>query len=670
MLEQNNTQPDGSSRDGSQGAGKPASGLKPFDMSRSFEGAPKFIPVRSSQLPTPATPVSVAPPRGSTAAPVATGPANATATRLSDLVQRAEAALPKLESRLNDYYGSTERGAQLTSDLEERLKLGVRMLQAFDVQSARGESMASRAVEAIDEFERVVAGTLGDSQTTLRSEIDRIVAEKIEEIAKGLDAQRERFRQFESGAEQLAQEKLARLQGELDAQLGRLRRADLDAVQASDERLSAIRSLCDAQVDRLARASTDSVAATSAAGERVFAETEAHVARLTEAQRLIDDRERNLVERFDAELAARLDAVLARQGGFAAELEARIERAAAAAEERATRLAAEAIARLESELAWRVDRVKEVEARIEQAANTALAAVDSEFGQRLAHIDTMISRADAVTARTEQSLARMTEAGEMIERSERATAALAGLSAESLRLIESLAARVGDATALREVLGKLIHELSAAREVVHGDMRRMRDELGWLVQKSERLTGELVERADHAASTGESIRAITDAAQPVLADLSVWGPILRDPSPASVRPLTEAIASGVREELSSDMHGFASALRQLAVRADGAFRSVSIETEHLQAPAEHGGTHDNAAQHGFTHHASSHHASSHQRPEHHGLARQFERELAELGPVSTFRPDGAPVLHPVDPRIAVTGKPPSLTANRPLDLEA
>ena len=281
----------------------------------------------------------------------------------------------------------------------------------------------------------------------------------------------------------------------------------------------------------------------------------------------------------------------------------------------------------------------------------ALAAVDTELGGRLAHIDSVVRRADEVAARADDALARMAEAGAMIERSERATAALAGLSGESLRLIETLATRVSDATALREVLGKIIHELAAAREVVHGDMRRMRDDLGWLVEKSERLTGDLIERADHAATTGDSIRAITDAAQPVLADLRVWGPILEDPSREGVRPITTAIASGVREELTSDMHGFASALRQLAASADGAFKSVTIETGMFRdgRPGD---------------------ATARSAVPSRDLARMFERELAQLGPVSTFSSDPAGVLSIPTPAGGVSATPPTLAANRPLDLEA
>lgn len=680
MLEQNSPQPNQApGADGSTQHANPA-GVTPFDMSRSLDGAPKFIPVRTSQLQSPASPISVAAPRSATAVPLPASPSQATASKLSDLVGRADRALPRLEARLAEEHAATDRAARITADIEERLKLGVRMLQAFDVQTTRGESIASRAVQAIEEVERVLAEAEATSRAALQADAERLAAAKLEEIARDLDAQRERFRQFESSAELLAKEKLDRIQAELDAQLARLKRADLDAAALSDDRVAAIRSLCDAQVDRLSRASADAVAETTAAGQRVFGETESHIARLAAAQREVDTREAERIEKFEAELSARLGAIVARAEEAAAaaetraarftdesiaklefevtrrmqavqEAETRLERAATEAEARTARMAEDAVARLETELNWRIDRVREVEARIEHAANAALAAVDAELGARLSQIDALVQRADATTVRTDEALARMTEAGAMIERSERATAALAGLSGESLRLIETLAARVGDATALREVLGKLIHELAAAREVVQGDMRRMRDELAWLVDKSERLTGELIERADFASSTSESVRAITDAARPVLADLSLWGPLLQDPSADRVRPITNAITDSVREELTSDMHGFASALRQLASRADGAFRSVSIETDLLRPS----GAHD----------ASLTSASAAR-----DLARSFERELSQLGPISTFSSSTESLIAPTVAGETIAARPPTLSANKPLDLEA
>jgi hypothetical protein len=47
----------------------------------------------------------------------------------------------------------------------------------------------------------------------------------------------------------------------------------------------------------------------------------------------------------------------------------------------------------------------------------------------------------------------------------------------------------------------------------------------------------------------------------------------------------------------------------------------------------------------------------------------FERELAQLGPISTFSSDSAGVLSISTPAGGVSATPPTLAANRPLDLE-
>ncbi len=247
------------------------------------------------------------------------------------------------------------------------------------------------------------------------------------------------------------------------------------------------------------------------------------------------------------------------------------------------RLAQEKFQWLERELNWRFERVQEVEARIEQVANSKLAWLDNEIEQRLGRLSLAVSQAEAVATHTETVMSRVDAIASTVDRAERATAALAGLSSEGERHIETLAQRTSDAGALREALSTLVHELAASREVVQGEMRRMRDDLGWLVEKSERLTGELVERADHAVVTTATLCSASNVAAPLLAELSTWAPLLNGADRTRIRPLTDAISAGVRDELSADMRGFASALRQLAARADGAFANIRIDAPNLAA---------------------------------------------------------------------------------------
>lgn len=339
-------------------------------------------------------------------------------SRLAELTSRAELAAKHLHERLVDERSIADRAARASIELEERLRLGVRMLQAFDVQIERSE------------------------QTTRGAE----------------------------GAVASAEERLAAKQAEIAARLGN----DLDAA-------------------------------------------------------------------IDARIAAVLD-----------------------------RAAQEKVEWIERELAWRFDRVREVEERIERAVNATLGWLDTEIEKRLAASSGLVERAEELAAR----LASQSDA---LERAERTAGALAGLNAEGERHIATLAARTGDATALREALGTLMHEMSAAREFVQGDLRRMRDELGWLAEKSERLTGELVEGADRANAAVVALATETRNAGPVLEELASWGPILTGSDDSRVRPIADAIAGRIRGELAVDMRGFSQALRQLASRAEGSFGAIRVD---------------------------------------------------------------------------------------------
>lgn len=360
---------------------------------------------RPSTAGTQAAPLSVSAPRSS-AIPSSSGGSSISASKLADLASRAEQAAAHLDARLVDERAVADRAARATVELEDRLRLGVRMLQAFDVQIERSEQATKRAEAAVAAADAALAAKTAEIESTVTAIADRAAQEKV--------------------------------------------------------------------------------------------------------------------------------------------------------------------AWIEHELAWRFDRVREVEERIERAVNATLAWLDEEIGKRLASSSELVTRAEELASRVETQNATL-------ERAERATGALAGLNAESERHIAALAARTGDATALREALGTLMHELSAAREFVQGDLRRVRDELGWLAEKGERLTGELVEGADRANSAVVSLANETRQATPVLEELASWGPLLAGSDDARVRPVADAIASRIREELAADMRGFSHALRQLAARAEGSFGAIRVE---------------------------------------------------------------------------------------------
>lgn len=113
-----------------------------------------------------AAPLSVSAPR---ATAVALQAPNRPADRLSDLVARSEMALVHLESRLNDERSASERAVRATAEMEERLRLGVRMLQALDMQVERGEQAAAQAQEMLARSQELLAQTHGQLHAITRS---------------------------------------------------------------------------------------------------------------------------------------------------------------------------------------------------------------------------------------------------------------------------------------------------------------------------------------------------------------------------------------------------------------------------------------------------------------------------------------------------------------------
>lgn len=316
--------------------------------------------------------------------------------------------------------------------------------------------------------------------------------------------------------------------------------------------------------------------------------------------------------------------------------DARLNSAARGAEDAIRAIAEQAVrektSEIERELAWRFDRVREVEERIEQAANGKLAWLDSELGARLGRLNEACAHAEQAAERAESVLARLSGAGEMVERGEAVAKALDAANGESLRRLESLVARTQDAAAMREAIGTVTHEVSAAREVVQGELRRMRDDLFWLTERGERISAELVERADSAAVGAQALRGQLDALSPALSELAAWGPLLSGENREKVRPVAEAIAGRVRDALAMDMRGFSLALRQFADRADHAFVQVKLDPALVEVDGKN-------------------------------AAKAFATELSRLGAMPKMP-------------VQIAGKPPQnranaiLAANQPMDLAA
>lgn len=288
---------------------------------------------------------------------------------------------------------------------------------------------------------------------------------------------------------------------------------------------------------------------------------------------------------------------------------------------------------IERELAWRFDRVKEIEERIEHAANSKLAWLDGELGQRIGRMDEACANANAAIARAESALEQLGQASSLVERAERIGELLLTANDSSARNIEALAMRIHEATELRESIGGVTADVAAAREVIAGELRRMRDDLFWLTDRGERISSELVERADGAAVCTQALRVQTEAAAPVLSELSAWMPLLAGEHRERLRPLADAVASRVRDNLATDMRGFSTALRQLADRAEGAFANVRLDPALVEVDAR-------------------------------SIARSFATELSRLAPMPKAEADSSASAD----RASQSVEPPVISANRPIEI--
>ncbi|MEY3021417.1 MAG: hypothetical protein RIS86_615 [Planctomycetota bacterium] len=540
---------------GHDAAGRPLelnSGTAPFTTFATFDLA------ASAGASQPSEPISVAAPR----ATPTSGPA-----RLSDLVARAEPLLARLESALAEGAARSEQAAKGSTDLDERLRLGVRMLQAFDVQ-------VDRCARASD-----------DARGTL------------EALGASIDAARDAIQSLAAPAAAAS---------------------DSPAPDAD-----ALRGLVDEAVRRSVAQDLPPVV-------------------LDAARQAAEQFAEQFVEHFvEARLTAFGTTIDGRLSALAADLRAAPPSEPADAAAPAQAAIDARLAELDEAIEWRLSRAKEVvlevESRIDSAVSGKLAWLDGELGARLERIGQAAARAEEAQGRLEASLASANDraaglgqalesiatAESAISRAERAAEAIRALGTDSERLIETLAARTGDATALREALGATLHELSAARESAQGELRRLRDDLGWLVEKGERIGGELVERADAANARLSGLGAAVQGLAPALAELES----LRDLLSADgdrIAPVAESIASAVRDELRADMRGFATALRQLASRAESSFSTARIDADLLGRDARSA------------------------VPQATGLAASLASELSRLSGTATEAPPTIAVNRPVE----------------------
>jgi hypothetical protein len=141
--------------------------------------------------------------------------------RLSDLVVRAESAIDELQRLASTALDATAASSQAAIDLQERLRLGVRMLQAFDVQIQRCEQVGTQAgpqvgMQMAAQFTNQMNAMAQQCEMRVRGAIEAL-DQRMHESLPFLD---ERLRQAHEQVGRLVEERLANAERRIEDRYG------------------------------------------------------------------------------------------------------------------------------------------------------------------------------------------------------------------------------------------------------------------------------------------------------------------------------------------------------------------------------------------------------------------------------------------------------------------
>jgi hypothetical protein len=182
---------------------------------------------------------------------------------LVDLVKRSEQSVVELERLARVALDATAAATQASTDLQERLRLGVRMLQAFDVQIQRTEQTSTNAgMQAAAQFTNHINAVGQQCEMRLRAAME-MLDHRIAESVPFLD---ERLRQAHEQVGRLVEDRLAAAERRIDERYGPARdelRSYADDIAAEfaakldrlvDERTKAIETLVESRIEAAVRA--------------------------------------------------------------------------------------------------------------------------------------------------------------------------------------------------------------------------------------------------------------------------------------------------------------------------------------------------------------------------------------------------------------------------------
>ncbi|MSR40558.1 MAG: hypothetical protein EXS10_01465 [Phycisphaerales bacterium] len=192
-------------------------------------------------------PLSVAAPRATSEEPrrhqvgTQASPPNAvhgSIMRVAETFARGEQTLAQLEGCLKESRDVSTSAVVQANELQERLRLGVRMLQALDVQLKRGEQATPMLEQGIQESDAMLA-RIASASITLDTAAESAAARATEHVAQRIDA--------------VLAEKLAWLDGEVQWRLARLGDVESQVERAVQAKLATFSSALDQVTKALAQ---------------------------------------------------------------------------------------------------------------------------------------------------------------------------------------------------------------------------------------------------------------------------------------------------------------------------------------------------------------------------------------------------------------------------------
>lgn len=136
---------------------------------------------------------------------------------LAELVARAEASTGELERLARTALDATAASTQAASELQERLRLGVRMLQAFEVQIQRSEQANGNAgVQAAAQFTNHVSAVAQQCEMRVRASMEAL-ERRIAESVPFLD---ERLRQAHEQVGRIVEDRLGMAERRIEERYG------------------------------------------------------------------------------------------------------------------------------------------------------------------------------------------------------------------------------------------------------------------------------------------------------------------------------------------------------------------------------------------------------------------------------------------------------------------